>query len=108
MQKTTKRILTVLFLVFLVSCYYEISQAGLKKGRKINVKSPFSDLNNAFKTFKLDDFAVAFANLYWGVISPTFAGLFTALGEFIYVSTKDASDYFGYDAAYWFDFLMIP
>ena len=84
MQKTTKRILTVLFLVFLVSCYYEISNAGLKKGRKINVKSPFSDLNTALKSFKTEDLVACFANLYWGVIAPTFAGLYTAVGQFIY------------------------
>ena len=84
MQKTTKRILTVLFLVFLVSCYYEISQAGEKKGRKINVKSPWSDFMTMITGFKYDDIVAYFANLYWGVISPTLAGLYRAVGYYLY------------------------
>lgn len=75
-MKTTKRILTVLFLVFLVSCYYQISHAGEKKGRKINVKSPWSDFQTMIGGFKMEDIVAYYGNLYWGVISPTISGLY--------------------------------
>eukprot|EP00347_Sterkiella_histriomuscorum_P018108 403346757 len=107
-MKTSKRILTVVFLVILVSCYYEFSQAGEKKSRKINVKSPFSDFMNMIKGFKYDDVVAYFANLYWGILSPSIAGLFRAAGYYIYDQDPTAMDLEDYNPRYWFDFLMIP
>lgn len=108
MRKSTKKILTVLFLVFVISCYYQISSADEKRSRKIKVKSPWSDFNTMIKSMKLEDAVAYFANQLWSVFSPTFAGAFKAMGYFIYnidTASNDAEEYY---PTYWFDFLMIP
>jgi hypothetical protein len=58
--------------------------------------------------FAYQDIVAYFANLYWGIIGPAFAGIFRAMGYYIYDQDHTVMDYYGYNAAYWFDFLMIP
>ena len=78
-MKTTK-ILTVVLLVVLLSCYFQANAGFLKKGKKINVRSPVSEFFDIFTSFSMDNVKAFYANLYWGVLSPSLAGIYKAAG----------------------------